>query len=218
MESALGGSQFTFMEYWLSVQWRYINLNNICKVRCQFAKRVSLKAGQQHCAPARPVLQLRQLSCSMRGFVLLQPQPVQDVGSEAQSGVSVSAALLERNFVTPRARPSNSTSTPRRGDVFLFLRKFYALVVVYRVLFFLFAGLIYYLLQSKLLLIFPFWLVDIPEQRRAGNHAYILEFRPCLFGLVGIYYRLRGAVCFMFSFSHFFYSLSRIVWNFFGQG
>ena len=128
------------------------------------------------------------------------------------------AALLEHNFVTPRARPSNSTSTPRRGDVFLFLRKFYTLVVVYKVLFFLFAGLIYYLLQGKLLLIFPFCLVDIPEQRRAGNHAYILEFRPCLFGLVGIYYRLRGAVCFMFSFSHFFYSLSRIVWNFFGQG
>ena len=123
------------------------------------------------------------------------------------------AALLEHNFVTPRARPSNSTSTPRRGDVFLFLRKFYALVVVYKVLFFLFAGLIYYLLQGKLLLIFPFCLVDIPEQRRAGNHAYILEFRPCLFGLVGIYYRLRGAVCFMFSFSHFFYSLSRIVWT-----
>ena len=121
-------------------------------------------------------------------------------------------------FVTPRARPSNSTSTPRRGDVFLFLRRFYALVVVWKVLFFLFAGLIYYLLQGKLLLIFPFWLVDIPEQRRAGNQAYIPEFRPCLLGLVGIYYRLRGAVCFMFSFSHFFYSLSRIVWNFFGQG
>ena len=64
------------------------------------------------------------------------------------------AALLEHNFVTPRARPSNSTSTPRRGDVFLFLRKFYALVVVYKVLFFLFAGLIYYLLQGKLLVIF----------------------------------------------------------------
>ena len=127
-------------------------------------------------------------------------------------------SLGTHDFVTPRARPSNSTSTPRRGDVFLFLRKFYALVVVWKVLFFLFAGLIYYLLQGKLLLIFPFWLVDIPEQRRAGNHAYILEFRPCLFGLVGIYYRLRGAVCFMFSFSHFFYSRSRIVWNFFGRG
>ena len=34
-----------------------------------------------------------------------------------------------------------------------------------------------------LLLIFLFWLVDIPEQRRAGNQAYIPEFRPCLLGL-----------------------------------
>ena len=32
-------------------------------------------------------------------FVLLQPQPVQDVGNEAQSGASVSAALLERTIL-----------------------------------------------------------------------------------------------------------------------
>ena len=53
----------------------------------------------------------------MRCSVLLQPQPVQDVGNEAQSGASVSAALLEHTILlhhvlglrTPRLRQGEVT-------------------------------------------------------------------------------------------------------------
>ena len=57
-----------------------------------------------------------------------------------QSGASASAAVLEHtNSVAPRVKPSNSTSTPRRRDGFLFFRTFILVVTG--------SGRMYYLLQ-----------------------------------------------------------------------
>jgi len=57
-----------------------------------------------------------------------------------QSGASASATVLEHtNSVAPRVKPSNSTSTPRRRDGFLFFRTFILVVTG--------SGRMYYLLQ-----------------------------------------------------------------------
>ena len=95
---------------------------------CQFAKSVTERGSERLCS-ARPVA---VSSAPFQQAVLhLQPQTVQDVGNEAQSGASASAAVLEHtcNAIQPRARPSNTTSTPRRRDEILLLCTFFALVL-----------------------------------------------------------------------------------------
>ena len=95
---------------------------------CQFAKSVTESGSGRFCS-ARPV------TVSSAGFqqavLHLQPQSVQDVGNEAQSGASASAAVLEHTMLFSHVLGlnSNTTSTPSRRDGFLLSRTFFAQVV-----------------------------------------------------------------------------------------
>lgn len=195
MESALGGSQFTFMEYWLSVQWRYINLNNICKVRCQFAKRVSSNSGQQGSAPARPVLPLRRLSCSVQCFHYNRNQCKMLATYEAQSGASASAALLEHTILLDHLLGLR-TSLLRQGEVtysFSFVN-FFTLVVEGSV-FPVWGG---YLLPITGCVVINFFVLTGRHSRTAPGWQSSLHsgVSPVFVGTrVGIYYRLPGGVC-----------------------
>ena len=130
MESALGGSQFTFMQYWLSLQWlirRCINLNNIIMQSTLSVRKKSLieLGSTRFCSgTASAAVTSAELQ---RAVLPLQPQPVQDVGNIWSSVrcFCECCSLGTHNFVRPLARPSNFTFTPRRGDVLLFLRQFF---------------------------------------------------------------------------------------------
>ena len=107
------------------LRWRirhYINLNNICKVVS--SQRVSLNAGQKGSAPhgLLPFCRLRSnrpcFLCNRNQYKMLEMKLSQ-----------VRLRLWTHNTIQPRARPSNSTSTPRRRDGFLLLCTFFPQVV-----------------------------------------------------------------------------------------
>ena len=133
---------------------------------CQFAKSVTERWSERLCS-ARPVA---VSSAAFQQAVLpLQPQTVQDVGNEAQTGASASVTVLEHTMLFSHVLDLR-TPLLRQGDVtesfcfVLFLRK------LWKVLFFL-EGHMYWLLRGELLFISPF--------RRVGS-----EFRLCLLRLI----------------------------------
>ena len=150
---------------------------------CQFAKTVIERgSGKFSAAPPAAVssaeLQYsRSRPCS---------PPPRDVDDGFQSCASTSVAVLElANSVAPRARPSNSTSTPRRRDGFLAS----------------FCSVHSFCASCEL-----FWSYVLPATAgvscclhysvSVGRHSV---FRPCLFVVgVRIYDYFPGKVCFMF--------------------
>ena len=113
----------------------------------------------------------------------MQPQPVHDFGNGAHSGAAVLART--QNAVSyVRIRPSNSTSTPRRHDGFFFIRTVCAVLSVEAPAFCLRRVFIAYYRVSC----YIFFSVS------AGQHS---KPRPCLLGLMGMYYRLFALVCFI---------------------
>ena len=133
---------------------------------CQFVKSITERGSGRLCS-ARPVT---VSSAAFQQAVLpLQPQTVEDVGNEAQSGASASVIVLEHTMLfshvldlrTPILRQGDVTNSFCSVNFFRKLRK---------VLFFL-EGHMYCLLHGELLFISPF--------RRVG-----WEFRLCLLRLI----------------------------------
>ena len=112
------------------LRWRirhHINLNNICKVVS--SQRVSLNAGQKGSAP-HGLLPYRRLRSSRPCFVCNHKQyKMLEWKWSSFRCVGECDCLGTHNTIQPRARPSNSTSTPRRRDGFLLLCTFFAQVV-----------------------------------------------------------------------------------------
>ena len=134
--------------------------------RCQFVKSVTERGSGRLCS-ARPVT---VSSAAFHQAVLpLQPQTVQDVGNEAQTGASASMTVLEHTMLFSHVLDLR-TPLLRQGEVtesfcFVhFLRK------LWKVLFFL-EGHMYWLLHGELLFISPI--------RRVGS-----EFRLCWLRLI----------------------------------
>ena len=80
---------------------------------CQFAKRVTERGSERLCS-ARPV---DVSSAAFQQAVLpLQPQTVQDVGNEAQTGASASVTVLEHTMLFSHVLDLR-TPLLRQGDV-----------------------------------------------------------------------------------------------------
>ena len=81
---------------------------------CQFAKSVTLNAGQEGSAP-HGLLSFSRLRSSRPCFPL-QPQTVQDAGNEAHSGASASVTVLEHTMLFSHVLGLR-TPILRQGDV-----------------------------------------------------------------------------------------------------
>ena len=134
---------------------------------CQFAKSVTLNAGQEGSAP-HGLLPFRRLRSSRPCFPL-QPQTVQDAGNEAHSGASASVTVLEHTMLFSHVLGLLSPIL-RQGDVTDSFCSVHFFRKLWKVLFFL-VGHMYCLLHGELLSISSF--------RRVGS-----EFRLCLLRLI----------------------------------
>ena len=132
----------------------------------QFAKSVTERGSERLCS-ARPV------AVSSAGFqqamLPLQPQSVQDVGNEAQTGASACVTVLQHTMLFSHVLQLR-TPLLRQGDVTESFCSEHFLRKLWKVLFFL-EGHMYYLLHGELLFISPF--------RRVGS-----EFCLCLLRLI----------------------------------
>ena len=118
---------------------------------CQFAKSVTERGSGRLCSP-RPVT---VSSAAFQQVVLpLQPQTVQDVGNEAQSGASANVTVLEHTILFSHVLRLR-TPLLCQGDVTQSFCSVHFLRKLWKVLFFL-EGHMYCLLHGELLFISPF--------------------------------------------------------------
>ena len=130
-------------------------------------KKCHSERGSGRLCSARPVT---VSSVAFQQAVLpLQPQTVQDVGNEAQTGASASVTVLEHTMLFSHVLDLR-TPLLRQGEVTESFCSVHFFRKLWKVLFFL-EGHMYCLLHGELLSISPF--------RRVGS-----EFRLCLLRLI----------------------------------
>ena len=121
---------------------------------CQFVKSVTERGSGRLCS-ARPVTV--SSVAFQRAVLPLQPQSVQDVGNEAQSGASASVTVLEHTMLFSHVLGLR-TPILRQGDVTDSFYSVHFFRKLWKVLFFL-DGYMHCLLHGELLFISPFWRV-----------------------------------------------------------
>ena len=133
---------------------------------CQFVKSVTERGSGRLCS-ARPVAV--SSAAFQRAVLPLQPQSVEDVGNDAQTGASASVTVLEHTMLFSHVLDLR-TPLLRQGEVTESFCSVHFFRKLWKVLFFL-EGHMYWLLRGELLFISPF--------RRVGS-----EFRLCWLRLI----------------------------------